>query len=458
MDDWCQQYPSHSQGQLQFGPDGALYASSGDGAAFSFADWGQEGIPINPCGDPPGGVGAVLTPPTAEGGSLRAQDLRTSGDPVTLDGTIIRVDPDTGLRCPTNPLFANADPNARRIVAYGMRNPFRTTFRPGTNELWIGDVGLGRYEEINRITDLLGTVENGGWPCYEGPASPPSLEQLDLNICTSLYAAGPTVIHAPYYYYPHSSKVVANETCPSGSSSISGLAFYQGGPYPPSYDGALFFADYSRDCIWAMLAGVNGLPDKSTIVTMVAPAANPVELEIGPGGDVFYADFDGGTIRRISYSASNLSPTADIQATPASGIPPLLVSFDGRGSTDPENDPLTYAWDLDGDGAYDDSSAPNPTRTYAANGQVTVGLRVTDPSGASDTASIVITVGNTAPVITLTAPSASTTWAVGESINFAAGATDAQEGALPASAFNWELILHHCPSTCHEHGLQTLPA
>ena len=39
------------------------------------------------------------------------------------------------------------------------------------------------------------------------------------------------------------------------------MAFYQGGPFPDSYDGALFFADYSRDCIWAMQKGTNGLPD-----------------------------------------------------------------------------------------------------------------------------------------------------------------------------------------------------
>ena len=454
VDDWCQQYPSHSQGQLQFGPDGALYASSGDGAAFSFADWGQDGSPVNPCGDPPGGVGDALTPPTAEGGSLRAQDLRTTGDPVGLDGTLIRVNPDNGAALPTNPLFSSPDLNARRIVMHGLRNPFRITFRPGTTELWIGDVGLGRWEEINRVTDVLGTVENGGWPCYEGPARPPSFEHLDLNLCASLYAAGPSAVSAPYFSYSHSGPVVSGETCPFGSSSISGLAFYQGGSYPSSYSGALFFADYSRDCIWAMRAGANGLPNPNDIVTFVAPAAGPVELEVGPGGDLFYPDFDGGTIRRIRYFATSQPPIAAATATPSSGVAPLQVSFDGTGSSDPNGDTLTYAWDLDGDGQFDDSTSPNPTRTYTQDGSVTVGLRVADPSGATDVASVVVTVGNTAPVATITLPTSATTWAVGDSVPFSGDATDAQQGTLPASAFLWELILHHCPSTCHDHQVQ----
>jgi glucose/arabinose dehydrogenase len=60
IEDWCQQYPSHSVGSIVFGSDGALYVSAGDGASYNFTDYGQDGNPLNPCGDPPGGLGQRL--------------------------------------------------------------------------------------------------------------------------------------------------------------------------------------------------------------------------------------------------------------------------------------------------------------------------------------------------------------------------------------------------------------
>src|SRR5690348_16242593 len=74
INDWCQQFPSHSVGSLAFGADGKLYVSGGDGASFDFTDYGQTGSPKNPCGDPPSPPGTALSPPTAEGGALRSQD------------------------------------------------------------------------------------------------------------------------------------------------------------------------------------------------------------------------------------------------------------------------------------------------------------------------------------------------------------------------------------------------
>src|SRR5215210_345976 len=454
INDWCQQYPSHSIGALAFGADGALYVSGGDGASFNFTDWGQDGNPLNPCGDPPGGVGATLTPPTAEGGALRSQDLLSTSDPTSLDGAILRLNPDTGAAMPDNPLAFSPDANARRIIAHGLRNPFRFTIRPETNEVWIGDVGWNTWEELNRVADPLGTVENFGWPCYEGAGPQSGYDSANLNMCEGLYAQTGSVV-APYYTYNHSARIVAGETCPTGSSSLAGVAFYPGGPFPDSYDGALFFADYSRDCIWVMFKGANGLPDPSTTATFQAPASNPVCLTVGPDGALYYADFDGGTIRRIAYSA-NQPPIASATASPTNGTAPLTVNFDGSGSSDPEGGPLTYSWDLNGDGTYGDSTAVTPTYTYTNAGTYNARLRVTDSANQTSTsAAVTITANNTPPTATILTPTAGTTWKVGESISFSGSATDQQQGTLPASSLSWELILQHCPSNCHPHLIQT---
>jgi PKD repeat protein len=206
-----------------------------------------------------------------------------------------------------------------------------------------------------------------------------------------------------------------------------------------------------------MLAGANGLPDPATRAPFVTGATAPVSLKIGPGGDLFYADITG-TIYRVRYFSGNQPPIAAIQASPASGTAPLAVIFDGLGSSDPDGDALTYAWDLDGDGQYDDSTAAQPSFTYTQIGSYTAGLRVTDSKGASGAASTTITVGNTPPVAVIDTPAASFTWKVGDTISFSGHATDAQQGSLPNAALAWTVVLHHCyhPGDCHEHLVEEL--
>ena len=179
-----------------------------------------------------------------------------------------------------------------------------------------------------------------------------------------------------------------------------------------------------------------------------------MDLEIGPGGDLFYVDLSGKTIHRIKYVGANNPPTAVANATPTSGSAPLEVNFDGTSSSDADGDTLSYEWDLDGDGAYDDSTSPSSTHTYQESGSYTASLRVSDPNGASDTNSVIIDVGSTPPVATIEAPLPTTTWKVGDVIDFSGSATDEQDGTLPASALSWDLIMNHCPVNCHEHFLQ----
>jgi PKD repeat protein/glucose/arabinose dehydrogenase len=467
IEGWCQQFTSHSIGDLAFGADGALYISAGEGAHTGRGDYGQVGntdpaytaiTPLNPCGDPPGGVGVALTAPSSEGGALRAQSLRrAAGEPVLLSGTLIRVDPATGAGLPDNPLSASADANARRIVAYGLRNPFRFTIRPGSNEAWIGDVGWGAWEEINRVGNPTASVPNFGWPCYEGNSRQPAFDGLNLKLCEDLYST-PAAATAPYHTYSHREMLAAGETCSDAApctSAITGLAFYQGGNYPAMYDGALFFADYSRHGLYVMRKGADGLPDPATRTPFITGAGNPVSLHVGPSGDLFYADLTG-TIYRISYYAGNQPPLASAQANLLSGTVPLHVTFDGTGSSDPDGDAISYAWDLNGDGLYDDSTAAKPSYTYTQPGSYTIGLKVTDSKGASATATVTIVAGNSPPQAMIDTPASSLTWKVGDLIHFTGHATDPQDGALPAAGLAWTVLLHHCytPTDCHIHTVQ----
>ncbi|HKA85290.1 MAG TPA: PQQ-dependent sugar dehydrogenase [Acidimicrobiales bacterium] len=451
---WCQQFPSHSIGTVAFGPDGALYVGAGDGASFSYADYGQT---KNPCGDPPSAAGTGLSPPTAQGGALRSQSIRRpSGQPVTLDGTIIRVDPNTGAGMAGNPFASHADLNARRIIAYGLRNPFRFGIRPGTQQLWVGEVGWATWEEIDRIADVDDAVaENFGWPCYEGDARQGSYDSADLNSCEALYGSGQT---GPFYRYNHNAKVAPGDSCAAGSSSVSGIAFEDGSNYPSDYDGALFFADASRGCVWVMKRAGGVDPSPTQVSEFVGGAGQPVQVTAGPGGDIFYVDLEGGQVHRVVYNGANHPPTAAISANPTSGTAPLTVGFDGSGSSDLDPaDSLSYAWDLDGDGQFDDSTAVAPTHTYTAAGTVTAGLRVSDPAGASDTQSVTVTIGapNTPPAPVIDTPTSALRWKVGDAITFAGHATDAQDGTLPASRLSWSVVLNHCPSNCHTHPVQS---
>lgn len=452
LQDWCQQYGSHSVGDLRFGADGMLYVTAGDGASYDVVDYGQR---RNPCADPPG---TPMVPPAAEGGALRSQDLRTVGDPTSLDGTVLRLDPTTGRAAPGNPLIGDADPNARRIVADGLRNPYRMTIRPGTNEVWTGDVGWTRWEEINRVVDPTAGVTNFGWPCYEGTGRQSGYDAADLDLCENLYTgAGQT---APFYAYDHAARVVPNEACRTGSSSVGGLAFYPtaDGGYPATYRGALFFSDYSRGCIWAMLPAAPGGPPVATNrQTFASAAANPVDLAIGPGGDLYYVDH-GGTVRRIRYFPGNQPPTASVTAAPTSGAAPLTVAFDATGSTDPDpadQGQLRYEWDFTDDGTIDATGA-TASYTYPAGGPHTARLRVVDTLGAADTATVPIQTGNSRPTAMIYAPTSAFTWGVNTTINFSGAATDPDQGALPAAALHWRMILHHCHTldNCHTHTLQ----
>ncbi|MEK8228227.1 PKD domain-containing protein [Oerskovia sp. M15] len=118
-------------------------------------------------------------------------------------------------------------------------------------------------------------------------------------------------------------------------------------------------------------------------------------------GGGFGRDNPSSGLHRIDYVSGSRSPVAKPVATPDSGTAPLVVTFDGAASSDPEDETLTFAWDFDGDGTTDSTEA-SPTHTYTENGVFDARLTVTDPAGKTGTATAPITVGNTRPRSTST--------------------------------------------------------
>ena len=85
--------------------------------------------------------------------------------------------------------------------------------------------------------------------------------------------------------------------------------------------------------------GAQGDPDPSLRASFAEGASGPVDLQIGPGGDLFYVDMNGGKIRRIQSFSTNQAPVALIDSDVTGGPLPLVIQFDGTGSYDPEAGP-----------------------------------------------------------------------------------------------------------------------
>lgn len=131
-----QPYANHNGGDIHFGPDGLLYVALGDG--------GNGGDPL----------GNGQRPSTLLGTLLRIDVDHPAGDHAY--GTPA----DNCRGCP-----ADARPE---VFAYGLRNPWRFSFDRATRDLWIGDVGQARYEEIDHVPAGAGSGDNFGWNRMEG--------------------------------------------------------------------------------------------------------------------------------------------------------------------------------------------------------------------------------------------------------------------------------------------------
>lgn len=473
---FCFQSPSHNVDHLDFGPDGRLYSTVGDGASFGGPDYGQNGgkkpstqdpiTPANPCNDAPHYRGTPNLPTTGEGGALRAQGVRsTSTDGYTpLNGALLRMDKNTGQAPADNPLVGNGVPGDDRVVAYGLRNPFRFSFRPGTNEVWIGDVGWNDYEEINRAKVGPGQpVANFGWPCYEGPARLAPFDALNNGLCESLYAdvdasrasnvgtkAGISPYVPPVIPMPHDASLGG---CRVGNAAVIAGVFTSAAGWPAELANSYVFGDYGAACIYAMPLNPAGDPDFSRLTTLVT-GTGVVDVARTPDGSAMWSDFGSGEVYALRPAGTNVAPTAVITASTMAGPAPLSVTFSAEQSTDGNvGDPMTFEWDLDNDGQFDDATGFKVDQVFPTLGVVVVGLRATDSGGLSDSTTITIAVSEIPPVVRkLETSLGSQRWIVGQPITMTVDAYD--DAPFPADNYRWTVTGHHCPpgsKICHAH-------
>ena len=181
-----------------------------------------------------------------------------------------------------------------------------------------------------------------------------------------------------------------------------------------------------------------------------------VDIQTGPGGHLYYASLgDGqggpGTIHRIAYFSGNQPPVARLTVSKDWGEYPdgslgLESQYDAGGSTDADGEALTYAWDLDEDGAFDDGTGVTQTTTFHDEDNHRIAVRVRDGQEASSVARVTVYPGDRPPVPEISEPQPSLLWKVGQAIHFAGTAQDPDElsGTLPATSLDWSWRLFHC--------------
>lgn len=231
-----QPYPNHNGGHMDFGPDGYLYISLGDGGS-------------------------------------RDDPLNTGQNKGDLLGSILRIDvdnPDEGSAYgipQDNPFFTDLS-FAPEVWAWGLRNVWRFSFDRATGDFYLADVGQNNIEEINfQPADSPGG-ENYGWRAFEGDA------QYIGNAATDVVMPIATYTHA--------------DGC-----SVTGGYVYRGEAIP-DMQGAYFYSDYCSGLLWTAYRDTDENWQDTVIMDTGRRISSFGEDE---AGELYLVDYDGAILR-----------------------------------------------------------------------------------------------------------------------------------------------------------------
>jgi putative heme-binding domain-containing protein len=284
----------HNGACLQFGPDGYLYISAGDGEVPNPPDPRRAGqdvtnrlstimrIDVNPTDD-----GPLYTVP--------------ADNPFVPLATNDRIDDESSEQTDAGGLRYSFDEALPEIWAYGFRNPWKMNFGPD-GQLWVGDVGWELYEMVYNVKP----GGNYGWSIVEGP-----------HTVIPDGKRGPTPIVAPAVAYSHAE-----------GASVTGGFVYQGSRFP-ELKGRYIFGDYETRRIWSATITNNedGSADSLADLTdLVDPSIRIVAFGEDTSDELLLLHFDEGRIYGLERNEAVAEPSAFPQLLSETGLFTDVVS------------------------------------------------------------------------------------------------------------------------------------
>jgi cytochrome c len=410
----------HTGGSIAWDKDGNLYVSTGDNTNPHASDG------YSPSDERPG-----RGPWDAQKSSANTNDLR---------GKILRIRPqaDGSYTIPEGNLFPEGTAKTRpEIYTMGHRNPYRISIDQRTGYLYWGDVGpdAGQPNPTRGPAghDEVGQARkagNFGWPHFVGDnkayhkydfATQASLEPWDpaAPINTSPNNTGleelPPAQEA-FIWYPYDVSPEFPLTGTGGRNAMAGPVFYSEDfkraerAFPDYYNGKLFAYDWMRG--WIMSVTMDDAGNLASMERFMPSYkfSNPMDMVFSENGDLYmleygtgwFAQNDDARLIRIEYNGGNRNPQLAVQADTRGGVVPLTVNLSTEGSMDPDEDALSYAWEITSDQGYKrKEKSGDVALTFDEPGVYTAQITVKDGQGGESNQTIELIAGNEAPVLSM---------------------------------------------------------